>query len=133
MREQIVREAKEWIGTPWHHHQSCKQVGCDCVGFLLGVARSVSLSLPNFENYGRTPANGELKHRLDRSFEQTKTPFAGDIILFRIKGVDRHVGILSGNKTFIHASQQHGVVEINYDSRWLKITVATYLSTPHRY
>ena len=38
-REEIVRLAREWIGTPYQHQASLKGVGADCLGFLRGVWR----------------------------------------------------------------------------------------------
>src|ERR1700761_4219303 len=45
-RDDIVRIARDWIGTPYAHQASLKGVGCDCLGLLRGVWR---------ELYGREP------------------------------------------------------------------------------
>jgi NlpC/P60 family putative phage cell wall peptidase len=37
-RQQIVDEARTWIGTPWRHQAMTKGVGADCLGFLAGLA-----------------------------------------------------------------------------------------------
>ena len=37
--EAIIAEARSWLGTPWHHQASLKGVGCDCIGFVRGVAK----------------------------------------------------------------------------------------------
>jgi hypothetical protein len=36
-RERVVREAQEWIGTPFIHEARVKGVGADCAQFLIGV------------------------------------------------------------------------------------------------
>lgn len=38
-REEVIAEARGWLGTPWHHQASLKGVGCDCIGFIRGVAQ----------------------------------------------------------------------------------------------
>jgi hypothetical protein len=37
-RDAVIAEARSWLGTPWHHQASLKGVGCDCIGFIRGVA-----------------------------------------------------------------------------------------------
>ena len=36
-RETIVRCARGWLGTPYHHQASMKSVGCDCLGLIRGL------------------------------------------------------------------------------------------------
>jgi cell wall-associated NlpC family hydrolase len=40
-RDQIVAEARSWIGTPYRHQASLKGVGCDCLGLVRGVWRAL--------------------------------------------------------------------------------------------
>ena len=40
-REEIVAEAKSWIGTPYIRGGRIKGVGCDCATFILEVFRAV--------------------------------------------------------------------------------------------
>lgn len=61
-REQILDEARTWIGTPWHHGQMAKGLGCDCLGFLAGVAYAVgyvdarpTVRNAKFRVYARSP------------------------------------------------------------------------------
>jgi NlpC/P60 family putative phage cell wall peptidase len=42
-REDVVREASSWIGTPYHHRACVKGAGADCGTFLIGVARSLGV------------------------------------------------------------------------------------------
>ncbi len=37
-RAALLTEARTWIGTPWHHQAAVKGAGCDCIGFVRGVA-----------------------------------------------------------------------------------------------
>ncbi len=46
MREQILAEARTWIGTPYRHQASLRGVGCDCLGLVRGVWRVLYTSEP---------------------------------------------------------------------------------------
>ncbi len=35
----VVRTARTWLGTPYHHQGRLKGVGVDCAGLLIGVAQ----------------------------------------------------------------------------------------------
>ncbi len=37
----LVTAARGWIGTPYIHQASLKDIGCDCLGLLRGVWREV--------------------------------------------------------------------------------------------
>ncbi len=37
----IVRRARGWLGTPYHHQASVKGVGCDCLGLIRGLWREL--------------------------------------------------------------------------------------------
>ena len=39
--ETVVRAARGWIGTPYHHQASVKGVGTDCLGLVRGVWREL--------------------------------------------------------------------------------------------
>lgn len=60
-RQAVIAEARQWIGTPYHHQQMVKGVGCDCVGLIRGVgfATGVMPEQPEvwarFNAYGRRP------------------------------------------------------------------------------
>ena len=40
-RDHIVRLARHWIGTPYHHQASVRGVGTDCVGLIRGLYREL--------------------------------------------------------------------------------------------
>jgi cell wall-associated NlpC family hydrolase len=51
-REQVISEARSWIGTQYNHMKCCKGVGCDCATFLGGVYAAVgAIELPKIEVY----------------------------------------------------------------------------------
>lgn len=128
-RKRILREARDWIGTPYLHQASVKQRGADCLGLIRGVWRQVHgeepQSIPNYSpdwgEYGNDEPmlSAARKWCLELSQEEAR---AGDIILFRWKGMSmtKHAGILSGRKHFIHAYEKSGVVETTLGRHWRK-------------
>lgn len=51
-RIDIIEATRSWVGTPYHHQQSVKGVGCDCLGLLRGVYRELigpePVKMPNY-------------------------------------------------------------------------------------
>lgn len=114
--QRIVDLAREWIGTPYIHHQSAKGLGCDCVGLLIGVARELGKEI-SIKNYLSTPVGDSLLKELEKHLLAIPVPTAkpGDILVFSIgwNGVPRHVGIKS-DRGLIHADERaRKVVEVN--------------------
>lgn len=61
-RAAVVAEARSWISTPYHHGASLKGIGCDCIGFVRGVARHMGMHDPfatgaaaRYQGYGPSP------------------------------------------------------------------------------
>jgi NlpC/P60 family putative phage cell wall peptidase len=40
-REAIVKAARGWLGTPYHHQASVKGAGSDCLGLIRGIWREL--------------------------------------------------------------------------------------------
>ena len=36
--DDVVKEARTWIGTPFVHQGRTKGLACDCLGLMIGVA-----------------------------------------------------------------------------------------------
>jgi NlpC/P60 family putative phage cell wall peptidase len=45
-RESIVKAARGWLGTPYHHQASVKGAGADCLGLIRGLWRELYGSEP---------------------------------------------------------------------------------------
>ncbi len=41
---EVVRVARTWLGTPYHHQGRVKGAGVDCAGLSVGVAKELGLS-----------------------------------------------------------------------------------------
>lgn len=53
-REQVIAEARTWLGTLWHHQASVQRVGCDCIGFVRGAAERFVGPIPLALHYTAT-------------------------------------------------------------------------------
>ncbi len=53
-RAALIAEARTWIGTPWHHQAAVKGAGCDCIGFVRGVAEPFIGAITQPMNYAAT-------------------------------------------------------------------------------
>lgn len=124
----VVTIARGWIGTPYRHQASRRQVGCDCLGLVRGVWRELYRDEPEAPPpYGMDWAERDGGERLYsaacRYFgapagREAMTP--GDLLLFRWQeGVAaKHLGILSAADRFIHAYEAAGVIESALVPSW---------------
>lgn len=144
-RHQVLSEARSWIGTPYHHQQSIKGVGVDCVGLVRGVCANLGMC-PNdmTQLEGATPYLGYSRspdgRKLAAAFEQFTTPIEiedaqpGDIFMLRWRTFPQHVGFFAnyqhGGFSIIHAlgmSDGRGrVTEHRLDERTMKKITAAY-------
>lgn len=115
-RNQIISEAKTWIGTPFHYHARIKGVGCDCVGLIIGVSEALGIQcldqllLPNYDVYKDKDYLLECMYSNFKSGSKTK----GAIAVVGSKDRGWHIGLLNtivGNKfTWIHSCMITGMV-----------------------
>lgn len=109
MTAQIAKEALSWAGTPFKWGQSQKGRGCDCKGFIAGVARE--LGRPEAESFYATFAN----YRADRAvpsdllLEGMKATFnrvdeirPGDVLLLNFRGRPGHLAIATFDRKAVH-------------------------------
>lgn len=136
MRAALVREALDWVGTPYRsRHYPVKGAGCDCASFLLGVAMGagvvpVGTRLPAY-------APDRHLHRTDEAYREallrmgfteirTDQAAPGDVLLL-VMGRHQpasHTAIVTacqaGRLRIAHASRPVGKVCAHAaDSAWL--------------
>lgn len=125
-RSSIVAEAREWIDTPFHWTQATKGVGCDCKGFVYGVARAVGLpeaeaEIARFVGY-RNRADVPLLKRslsvlLDPVPKDERQP--GDVLQLIVAKQPMHLAIYSGDGMMIHTAEGlRRVREVAMRSTW---------------
>lgn len=127
--EQIIAEARSWVGTPWLHQGALKGVGVDCAGFIEQVCLNAGLPLAaDFTRDYRRKEDGTIMLRiLGELSEYTMGGMEpSNVIAFhneRERDIPRHLAFLSQilpqTKYIIHASS-HGVVEHRMDGSWLR-------------
>lgn len=136
IREQIIEEARSWIGTRWQHQGRVKrneqfQGGVDCLGLIIGVANALNIFPKTFifHNYNRLPHDNLLLQECDRHLIKKPIIAAlpGDILVFRMTAEPQHLAILSEKNTIVHAYiQARAVVENGLGEEWLNKLVAAY-------
>lgn len=97
-REQIVNEAREWIGTPWIHGVS------DCAQLIMRVGKGCNAFRPNavedkymnqFVGYGIDPIPKNMLKALNFLMVKVDEPKLGDVCFFFHQGAAQHLGIIS--------------------------------------
>lgn len=133
-RNDIIAEAREWIGTPYRHQHSTKGAGCDCLGFVRGVYREVigpePETPPNYSpSWGEADRREVLLTAAQRHLVAIDDPQPGDVLIFRMKRgmIAKHCGIVSSATHMIHAYQgADGVAESALVPFWRSKIVGTF-------
>ncbi|MBI5427255.1 MAG: C40 family peptidase [Nitrospinae bacterium] len=96
-RSEIVRKAREYLGTPFHHQGRAKGRGVDCVGLVVCVLRELGLEIDDCRTYPQTPDSGLLLNKLRQHLEEIPIDRAvsGDVYLMTIMGYPQHVAFVS--------------------------------------
>lgn len=125
--ERIISVARQWIGTPYRHGASLKQVGCDCLGMVRGVWREIYGEEPETPgvyapDWAETAARETLLEAAARHMQQKDPSLAiiGDLLVFRWRSgmVAKHLGIMVTKDRFIHAYEGHSVMTSALVPQW---------------
>lgn len=123
----VIAEALSWVGTPYRHQGAKKNVGCDCLGLVLGVWRSLygaapelpGAYAPDWAEAGEREMllDGARRHFCERPIAQLQP---GDLLLFRWRPhlPAKHAGILTAKNHFVHAYQGHAVTVSALVPQW---------------
>ena len=137
-RADIIRIAREWIGTPYQHQASTKGAGTDCLGLVRGVYRAAYGYEPETppayspdwaERDGRESLIEAARRHL--CLRNVNEPAPGDVLLFRVvrNGPAKHAAIMTEGERMIHAYAGRAVCE-NYLNRWWRSRLAAVFSFP---
>lgn len=127
MREQIIAEARAWIGTPYCHQASLRGVGCDCLGLLRGVWRAVYDAEPELTpayapDWAEASGEEKLAEAARRHMAEVAPNDAapGDVLLFRWRPhlPAKHAAILTAPGRMIHAYDGAAVCEVHFAPFW---------------
>lgn len=115
-REEVVEEAKSWMGTPHRHAARVKGAGVDCGMFLLEVFERVGM-IPHVEPEDY-PHDWHMHRGEERYLAQVERyarkiegpPQPGDIVLYRFGRTLSHGAIVTSWPQIIHSHLGRGVV-----------------------
>ena len=126
-RQDIVAEARAWIGTPYRHQASLKGVGCDCLGLVRGIWRAVIGSEPERAPpyapdwaeaaCGEPLAEAGARHLVAIERHAFR---AGDVVLFRWRAnlAVKHAAIITAPDKMVHAHDGAAVAEVALAPWW---------------
>lgn len=131
----IVRAARDWIGTPYHHQASVKGVGTDCLGLVRGIWREIhgtdAEAPPAYtrdwaEASGReTMIEAAQRHLVEIEIARARP---GDVLVFRLRAgsVAKHAGVMATAATMIHAMEGRRVAEVPLGPWWRRRIAAAF-------
>lgn len=128
--EKIITEARKWLGVKYSHQGRTREIGLDCGGLILVVARALELSELEELGYASYPTDGRFEQLLNRHAENLGyeslyphifdgTEFQiGDILAFDYQNGEgiRHTAFVTNwdgkHYWIIHAIPDYGVCEM---------------------
>lgn len=125
--DDVVRLARSWIGTPYHHQASRRGIGTDCLGLIRGVWRELyGLETQQPIAYSRDWSSraGEeslltaaRKYLAERPRDEIS---AGCVVVFRYRAgfAAKHCGIATSSTAFVHAMEGVVVSEVALAPWW---------------
>lgn len=145
LKQQIVLEARSWLGTAFHHQGRLKKTaehagGCDCLGLIIGVARKLNLTTKHGalihqfdqQNYAQIPDGNNLEAQLAQNLpiKEITEISPGDLALLAFAKTPQHlaiVGEVESRITLIHAYSSAGFVcEHALDAKWQRRVVSVF-------
>lgn len=127
-RAAILAAARSWIGTPYRHQACGRGVGCDCLGLVAGIWGEVYGTVPRYDrcysaDWAESAGKGEpllAACRARCGAVEVTDMRPGDLLVFRFAPnvAAKHLAILSGGKTMIHARERHAVCETALTAWW---------------
>ncbi|WP_420024187.1 NlpC/P60 family protein (plasmid) [Cereibacter azotoformans] len=132
----VIAASRDWLGTPYHDQASVRGVGCDCLGLARGVWREVvgpePFPIPPYSrDWGESGPREVLAEGARRTMIEVPVTDAppGTLVLFRMKprAIAKHVGILTGPASFIHAYERLGVIEQALTAPWRRRIAFAFL------
>jgi NlpC/P60 family putative phage cell wall peptidase len=136
--EEVVRRARDWIGTPYRHQASVRGVGADCLGLLRGLWREMvgpePVAMPGYTPDWAEAGGQEVLLDAGRRWlirRHGVEVVSGDVILFRMRdgGIAKHLGIAANigeAASFIHAYSGHAVMESPLSEPWKRRIAARF-------
>ncbi len=114
-RARVVELAREWLGTPYHHHGDVQGAGVDCAMLLVRVFSDAGM-IPSIDPRPY-PYDWHMHRDAERYMgwveqyaRRVDAPLPGDVILWRFGRTFSHGAIYIGNGRIIHSYLNIGCV-----------------------
>lgn len=130
MSDRVISVANKWIGTPFHGQGRQRQVGCDCIGLILGIGHEVgaasltgkSLIYCNSTEYDSMQDSRMLLDEMPRHFITiTDSPQPGSILLIKL-GIHTYHLCIYNHQYIIHAcSIAQKVISQTLPTQWIVV------------
>ncbi|CAN2532525.1 hypothetical+protein [Methylocapsa aurea] len=105
--------SNDYVGLPWRA-RGRDRAGLDCWGLVrLVYWERVGLSLPAYsESYATAEERAEISsvisgERASGDWREVDEPLVYDVALFRIGGLESHVGVIVGPGLMLHVTEGH--------------------------
>lgn len=121
---------EKYVGIPYAE-KGRDITGLDCYGLVRLIYKNeYKIDLPSFSAEYTADDNNRIQDLIAQykeGWESTDTPSAGDIVLFRIMGVESHVGLVISPTHFIHVREnQDSAIESLSAHKWSKRIVGFF-------
>ncbi|MHC4276954.1 MAG: NlpC/P60 family protein [Planctomycetota bacterium] len=125
INEEIIAEARSWIGTRWMHGQCVKGYRTDCIRFIVEVGKKFGWVPEDYKPpvYRRDWAlhNNEsiMIKELSKFCEKVdnlRLVEIGDILVFKTGACAAHAGIYIGEDRMVEANIRSGVQEASIEN-----------------
>ena len=121
-KEDIIKYARETIGTPIIPQGRLCGIGLDCIGLIKYIADKGGYALPDYNHYSCRDSL-MLSTLMDKHFKKTCHLSIANIISFQLYSTC-HLGIYAGD-TMIHSGKSV-IAEVNFDTPWMSKVDAMY-------
>lgn len=127
IRNELIEEAKSFLGTKWGHIGRKKEVSVDCVGLIACTLQNLNYEVNDLLNYTHMPDFSILQKKLLQNayLIDYKDLKKADILTFKFEKTTTHVAFISEIKDsqiyIIHSYSLYPrkVIEHIIDEKWI--------------
>lgn len=126
LRESIQEQVRKYLDVKWRHQGRNPDVGIDCAGLVVLVAKDLGLSNYDSTNYHRNPLNDKFIQHFSENMKKKHVAKrqVGDVVLFRDKMFSCHSGFITYKNGVEHVTHAYAkrkcVIEEPVTDEWKK-------------
>ena len=132
-RQMVVAEARSYLGTPFHDQARVKGVGIDCLGLLVGIAKTFKFADYDTTDY-HIPNPKVMKQKLDEYLDPVPPSSiqVADVLYLRSERSPQHLAVvveIHPELRIVHAfnwPKVMKVVETNAGEYWMRRLAGAY-------